>query len=244
MYKSKENQYKFIAVNYVQYFKEIQVYGTRLVLLVRNEEQFPLVLASVDLHDLTQFKLLIDGISLKPEESIVKAVEKYPNLNEFTEPKLVIWAGLEDIKEPAIAYSFIGENVRPTNGNNPEKYFFITNAETGEILYQENKILFIDVTGNVQGNATQDIAADYCEDELPEFMPWSRVNIGGNNAYADEYGDFTILNSGSSPVYVESRLWGLWFRVFNNAGSDAVLNQTVTPPGPVNFSHKSLNTDE
>ena len=96
MYNSEEDQYKFTAVNYIQYFNDINVYGTRLILLVRNEDQFPLVLASVDLRDLTKFQPLIDEKSLNPDEGIVKAIENHPNLDQFTEPELVVWAGLED----------------------------------------------------------------------------------------------------------------------------------------------------
>ena len=140
MYNSEEDQYKFIAVNYIQYFNDINVYGTRLILLVRNEDQFPLVLASVDLRDLTKFQPLIDEKSLNPDEGIAEAIENHPNLDQFTEPELVVWAGLDDIVEPSITYSFIGENGRPTNGDNPEKYHFITNSETGEIIYKENMI--------------------------------------------------------------------------------------------------------
>ncbi len=73
---------------------------------------------------------------------------------------------------------------------------------------------------------------------------WARVNIGGTVAYTDENGDFTIPNSGSSPVTVESRLWGKWFRVFNQAGAETVLSKTITPPGPANFMHNNQNNDE
>ena len=92
---------------------------------------------------------------------------------------MVIWAGVDDIMvQPVQAYSFIGDNGHPTDGSKPEKYLFITDAATGEILYIENLIIFVDVQGNVQGKATQGKAADYCEEELPDPMRWARVNIG------------------------------------------------------------------
>ncbi|MHC4499660.1 MAG: hypothetical protein ACYS21_11175, partial [Planctomycetota bacterium] len=36
----------------------------------------------------------------------------------------------------------------------------------------------------------------------------------------------------------------MWFRVYNQAGSDTVLSQTVAPPGPADFMHNETNTDE
>jgi hypothetical protein len=146
--------------------------------------------------------------------------------------------------KPMLAYSFIGDNGYQNGDSFPEKYLFVADAETGDILYFESLIIFVDVTGNVQGKATQGNAADICEGELAEYLMWARVNIGSTVAYADENGNFTIPNEGSSYVTVESRLWGEWFRVFNQAGADTVLSKGVTPPGPANFMHNNLNNDE
>jgi len=245
MYDRETGKYKFTGVYYAQYKDGIPVFRSRLILLVRNEEEYPLVLVSADLRNLGGFKPQIETRLLNPSEGIANALRASPSLVNFTEPEIVIWAGVDDIiVQPALAYSFIGDNGRPTDGSKPEKYLFITDAETGAILYQEDLIIFEDVVGNVQGKATQGKAADFCEDELPEAMRWARVNISGTIAYADSNGDFVIPNEGSSPVTVESRLRGLWFRVYNQAGSDALLSQTVTPPGPANFMHNDLNIDE
>jgi hypothetical protein len=168
-----------------------------------------------------------------------------PSLVEFTQPELIIWAGIDDMfVEPMLAYSFIGDNGYQNGDSSPEKYLFVADAETGDILYFENLIISVDVNGNVQGKATQGVGADICGDELAEIFKYARVNIGTEIAYTDENGNFTISNSGSSPVTVESRLWGEWFRVFNQAGADTVLSKVVTPPGPANFMHNNPNNDE
>lgn len=245
MYNRDTGEYKFISINYVQYTEGIRVFRSRLILLVRNEEGYPLVLASVDLHDLSGFIPNIEPGNLNPEEGINNVLKVSPNLVHFTQPELVIWAGINDmVVQPTLAYSFIGDNGYQSGDSSPEKYLFLTDAETGDILYIENLILFVNVSGNIQGKATQDKGADMCEDELAEYLMWARVNIGSTVAYADENGNFTIPNSGSSPVTVESRLWGKWFRVFNQAGADTVLSKTITPPGPANFMHNNLNNDE
>jgi len=245
MYNRDTGKYKFMSLNYVQYKDGISVFRSRLILLVRNEEGYPLVLASVDLRDLNGFIPNIDPGNLHPEEGINNVLKVFPNLVHFTPPELVIWAGINDmVVQPTLAYSYIGDNGYKNGDSSPKKYLFLTDAETGDILYIENLILFINVTGNVQGKATQDKGADVCENELAENLMWARVNIGSTFAYADENGNFTIPNSGSSPVTVESRLRGKWFRVFNQAGDDTVLSKTVTPPGPADFMHNIGNNNE
>jgi len=245
MYNRDTGEYKFTGVNYAQYKDGIPVFRSRLILLLRNEEGYPLVLASVDLRDLSGFTLELDPGNLNPDEGINNALARTPSLVHFTQPELVIWAGINDmIVQPTLAYSFIGDNGYQNDDSTPEKYLFVTDAEDGDILYVENLILFTDVTGNVQGKATQDVAADFCEDELAEDLMWARVNIGSTVAYADANGDFTISNSGSSSVTVESRLWGQWFKVTNQAGANTVLSLNVNPPGPANFMHNDLNNNE
>ncbi|MFO7678393.1 MAG: PKD domain-containing protein [Thermoplasmatota archaeon] len=245
MYEQDTQTYKFTGVYYNHYLDDIPVYNSRLIFLTRNEVGYPLVLVSSDIRDLQDFTFELNQDVLNHLHGVTSALQVAPTLNNFEEPELVIWAGIDDmIVEPALAYSFIADNGIPENENLPEKYLFITEAETGDILYQENMILFNDVYGNVQGKATQGKAADFCEDELPEPIRWARVNIGSTIAYTDTDGNFIISHSGSSPVTVESRLWGQWFRVFNFAGSDALLTITVTPPGPANFMHNDLNNNE
>jgi hypothetical protein len=245
MYDRNTGRYKFTGVYYSQYKDGIRVFRTRLALLVRNQEGYPLVLASANLRNLGDFQPQREQRSLNPDMGIDNAMRAAPNLVNFTEPELVIWAGVDDeMVEPTLAYSFIGDNGRPADGSPPERYLFVTDAETGAILYQENLIIFEDVEGNVQGKATQGRAADYCEKESAEGMPWTRVNIGSTVAYADSNGDFVIPNAGSSEVTVESRLRGLWFSVTNQAGPNSVLYDSVIPPGPASFMHNDPNTDE
>jgi hypothetical protein len=245
MHDRNTGRYRFTGIYYSQHKNGIPVFGTRLLLLVRNDADHPLVLASADLRNLGDFEPQREQPGLNPGLGVDNALGVTPSLVNFTEPELVIWAGIEDlVVEPVLAYTFVGDNGRPTDGTLPEKYLFVADALSGAILYQEDLIIFEDVEGNVQGKATQDKAADYCEDELPEAMPWARVSIGGTVAYADSNGDFVIPNAGSSEVTVESRLRGLWFTVSNQAGPNSVLYDSVIPPGPTSFMHNDPNTDE
>jgi len=245
MYLRETGQYKFTSLNYTQQRDGVPVFKTRLVLLARNEEGYPLVLASADLRDISGFEPLSARARANPDRGIDTVRRMWPSMIRFTEPELVIWAGADDrAEEPALAYSFIADDGYAPGAPDPEKYLFVADAVTGEVLYQENLIIDTDVVGTVGGNATQGGGSEYCGAETPEAMSYGRVNIGSTVAYADVNGDFVIPNSGSSPVTVESRLRGQWFWVHNSAGSEAVLTQTVTPPGPANFLHNQPNTDE
>jgi hypothetical protein len=245
MYDQTTSQYKFTGLYYTQYKNDIPVFNTRLILLVKNIEGYPLVLASVDLRDLRGFNPLVTPSMLHPEKGIARAQKEIPSLINFAEPELVIWAGVDDmVVDPVVAYSFNADNGVPSDGSNPEKYLFVADAATGEILYKENMILFVDVNGNVRGKATQGKAADFCEEELPTLFKWARVSIGSTVVYTDRYGNFVIPNSGSLPVTVDSPIRGRWFAVTNQSGSNTILHMTVTPPGPANFMHNNLNVNE
>jgi hypothetical protein len=246
MYQRESGNYKFTSVNYLQKRGGIPVFGSRLVLLVRNETNYPLVLVSSGLHSLGEFDPAIGSSILSPQEAVASAIKLTPELKNFSSPEMVIWAGVDDIKvSPVMAYSFIGDNYPATGDDQkPERYQFVVDAASGSILYIRNLIIFVDVTGQVQGKATQGKAADFCEEELGEGMPWARVAIGSTQVYGDSLGKFVIPNSGSSQVVVSSGLLGHWFSVTNQAGTNEVLYDTIIPPGPANFMHNNANTDE
>ena len=126
-----------------------------------------------------------------------------------------------------------------------QKWLLLVDVQTGEILYSEDMILNVDVTGNVSGMATEGPGADICSLEVSTPMPHSLVQIqNGNSAFADENGDFVIANNDSIDVIVTSEIRGQWFRVFNQTGQNLQIVDTLTPPGPANFIHNENNTSE
>ncbi|MCK4284138.1 MAG: hypothetical protein KAX44_07460, partial [Candidatus Brocadiae bacterium] len=243
MYDREIDQYKFTLVYYTQSKDGIPVFRSELRLLVRNEPGHPLVLASSSLHDLGNFRAALDLIDSEAGKDSARAL--MPDLVNFTDAELVIWSGVSGKpQQPAVAVTFIGDNGLPATPDY-NKWLFVTDATTGKILYKENMILNTDVVGNVSGNATQGLGADICGPEEPTVMPYAQVSIvGGSTAYADENGDFVIPNGGSGLVTVRSPVLGRWFNVNNQAGSDTVLEQDVTPPGPADFLHNQANTSE
>jgi hypothetical protein len=237
VYDPETGDYKFTLVYYSQCLDDIPVFRSDMRLLVRNEPGFPIVLAASALRDLGDFQ--VDNLSSVDPDLGRSVVEAYnPRLTDFTEHELIIWAGYDDIEsEPTLAFRSTGSN------DFPEKLLYITDAITGEILYEEDQIIFEDVVGNVSGYVTEGTAAEHCEEEVLTAMPYAGVSIGGNEVYADSSGDFVIPYEGTSIVIVRSQVRGEFFEVFNNAGEDAMLSQSIVPPGPADFIHNALNTE-
>jgi len=237
MWIEETQSYKFTQFYYTQQKDGVPVYGAELRLLVRNEANFPLVLASSTLRDLDNFtadKSFVDQHSVIAEQS---AKTSEPGLTDFTKQESVIWAGTDSrYEKPVNAVTFIGTS------DFPEKFRYVINPVTGEILYKENLIIFEDVPGNVSGYATEGVGAEQCEDEILQALRYARVNTSTTVAYTDGVGDFLIDDGGIPSPTVESRIWGLWFRVYNYTGADAVLSGTPTHSG-IDFIHNSTNTE-
>ncbi|RKX26424.1 MAG: hypothetical protein DRP45_03575 [Candidatus Zixiibacteriota bacterium] len=240
MYNAATDTYKFTLVYYSQYHDGIPVFGSELRLLVRNEPEYPVVLAVSTLRDLDDFAADKTRVGVQSLEAEQAARQAEPSLTDFTEQGAVIWAGVEnELKTPKTAVRFLGSS------DFPEKFRFIVDAATGEILYKEDLIIFEDVTGNVSGMVTPGCKAMECAEEVLTPFPYAQVNIdGGNSAYADENGDFVITNSGTSQVSVLSPIVGRYFEVFNYSGVEEVDTAIVTPPGPADLIHNEANTEE
>ncbi|MEE9554988.1 MAG: T9SS type A sorting domain-containing protein [candidate division Zixibacteria bacterium] len=244
MYNKETGERKFTLVYYSQYGNDIPVFRADLGLLVRNESGFPLVMAASALRDLDGFEVPLGvGINAPMAQNAVKSF--YAELINFSEPRLVIWAGINDqIVRPAVAMEIIADNDKYATPDY-EKWLFLVDALTGELLYTEDMILNTDITGNVSGMATEGWGADICSTEAVTSMPYVRAEIqGGEWVYADESGDFVIPNDGDLEDTVISEIRGQWFRVNNQYGSNARLTESVIPPGPVNFIHNETNNRE
>jgi hypothetical protein len=110
----------------------------------------------------------------------------------------------------------------------PEHHFVgFVDASTGEIVRSSDEIYYVDVVGHVDGNARQESG---CSTLVNYNLKDILVQIqGGNSAYTDANGNFTIPNSGSAPVTVNVRCSGRWANVRNAAGSDLLVSTTLTP---------------
>ncbi len=239
MFDNTTDDYKFELYYYSHEVDGIPVFGSELRLLVRNENNYPLVLASSSIHELGDFQPDPGMIGVQSSAALDAVRARYTSLTDFTEQETVIWAGIEDKREePRMAVKFTGSS------DFPERYLFVVDSKTGEILYEENLIIFEDVEADVDGLVTQMPGSEQCEPEISKNLPFMRVNIGGTNAYTDQYGNATIPNGGTSDVVVQAQLRGQFFRVYHYTGTDLVLTDTVPPPGPAVFTFNSENTSE
>ncbi|MFQ5501473.1 MAG: hypothetical protein ACE5EQ_04130 [Phycisphaerae bacterium] len=254
MYDDATDTYKFTLVYYSQFKDELPVYGSHLRLLARNEPGSPIVLASSALRDLGTFQVAAEMranvtqpqyLQQQFELAQAEALRVFPTLVNFSPPEAIVWAGTDDMDvDPVVALTFVGDDFTP-NGPSVEKWRFIADMRTGAILHQENQIIDVDVFGNVSGLATQGSGAEQCEAELPTPLPWARVNVGVTNAFADANGDYAFTAPGTPlMVTIESTLTGIYFNVFNSAGTDDLLSRTVAPPGPADFVHNFSNTEQ
>jgi hypothetical protein len=244
MYNRDTGEYKFTLVYYSQFRNGYPVFRADLRLLVLNAPDFPLVLASSGLRNLGDF---IAPAGLSGDASLAENAARsfYPGLINFSQPRLVIWAGMEDmIVSPTLAIEIVADNDKPAT-DDFERWLFLIDAATGEILYTEDMILHTNIAGNVSGNATVGWAADICDTTAVTPMPYARVYVEGEGYFfADENGDFEIMHDGNSPVTVFSHMRGRWFRVFNYSGPNAEISMEVTPPGPADFLHNADDDNE
>lgn len=239
---------KFTLVSYLQNKDGIPVFRGNVRLLTRNEPGFPLVLVRNGLRNVEGF-VVDDAVATAPNIAAAfdEAALRFGPDSQFSVPEVVIWAGVDEADTttpPALALVFeveFGDIAHDGYG----KWQVVADAATGRTLWSQNLVTHVDVNGTVQGMATTGKKADTCASEVATPMPYARVSIGGTVAYTDVNGAFTIPNAGSANVSVSSGYRGRWFRTYDaSTGLDIpALSQSVSPPGPANFTHNSANTN-
>ncbi len=221
MYNAQTGEYKFTGYYYTQTIDGLPVYDSRLMVLVRNAKNFPAVSATTVLKDVKGFKAPKRAVASEAV-ALMAAATHLGRGTTVTMPELMVYAGSEKTGhvEPRAALVFQATNGGAWDFDNYRKFELVVDAMTGEVLYEKNLILHVD--GNVSGMATESSGADVCEVESAMGLPYARVTQGGQTAYADENGDFTINGSGN----ITSTLEGTWFNVNNQSGSDASITQS------------------
>ncbi len=243
VYDAKTGKYKFSLVYYTQHKNGIPVFRGDGKLLVRNLVNHPVVLARSSFRNLEEFAAPVGAIN-EVEKAKTNARTFAPSLVNFTQPRQVIWAGVNgEVETPVLAIEFVGDN-GALNTSSPAKWLFVADAKTGKLLFQEDQIHFLDITGNVSGLATEGFGADICAAEVIQGMPHARVTADGAILYTDVNGDIVIPNSGTDSVFIQSPVRGRYFRSFNTAGTDTVFFGNVVPPGPFGFVHNGGNTEQ
>jgi hypothetical protein len=233
MYNVETGQHKFTGIYYMQTADGLPVYGSRLMVLVRNVEGYPAVSSTTVLQNVLGFKQTSKFATNSAVALISAAIRLGKNVT-ITEPELMVFAGTEtESYEPTEVFVYQATTGGHWDLENYRKLELVVNASTGEIIQETNLILHVD--GNVSGMATESSGADVCDPESAASLPYAKVTLGGNTAYADVNGDFTIAGSGT----ITSMLDGQWFNVNNQSGSDASLSSA----DPY-FMHNESNSSE
>jgi hypothetical protein len=252
MWQPDRNDYKFHLVHYDQMLDGIPVFRGMVRILTLNQAGHPAVLASVDLRDLEGAQIFAgaaDGEARLNSRALRNVRRSMGDQAQIIDgPRWVIWAGYEGLMAPpTLALESTAEVGTVADPANYGKKLFVTDAATGEILFTEDQVHHVNISGNVSGMATELLGADICSNEIPMALPYADVRVQGGAAFfANAAGNYTITHGGTTAVTVESRLRGQWFEVFDQSagGATPILSQVVTPPGPANFLHNQANTSE
>ncbi len=235
MYNQETGEHKFTGVYYMQTADGLPVYGSRLMVLVRNIKDYPAVSATTDLRDVKGFKASKHVVA-NEAVALMAAAIRLGRGATVSQPELMVYAGTQqELYEPTAALVFEATVGSSWDFDSYRKFELIVDAQTGELLHEVNRILHVD--GNVAGMATESSGADVCEPESPEGMPYAKVTMGSTTEYADANGDFTIAGTGT----ITSTLDGTWFDSQNQSGSDASLSQNASDPY---FMHSEANNNE
>lgn len=110
--------------------------------------------------------------------------------------------------------------------NTPAIYYTLVDANTGEILYRQNRVMYLTNDATVTGTAS--LLNPYNPGTvvpLPNLM----VNDGTNTYYTDSLGYVSI--PGSSPISATFSLEGLWSQVVTDQGSTSPSTVVTLNPG-------------
>ena len=261
MYNRETGTFKFTNITYHQVVGGIPVYGSRLSMLTRNDVDHAVVQATADIKRLNGFTPNIDRNQTPDIGQAIAAGAKFlgGRVELATDPSYVIYAGGEDESVEAK----LGVQFEIMSGSKSDdsykRWLLITDAETGDVLHEENRVVncgitgctsaahavaataTADVSGTVTSQSTDGSGADVCETESTYGMPYAYVTgSNGSNAYADADGNFTLPSSGN--VTVSTGFNGQWFSVNNDAGSEATFNATI-PNGGNGEVNNSLITE-
>ena len=235
MYNQETGQHKFTGVYYMQTANGLPVYDSRLMVLVRNVQDYPAVSVTTVLKDVKGFK---SPRRLVASEAValMAAATHLGRGATVSQPELMVFAGTgSEHHEPVAVLVFEATVGGSWDFDNYKKFELIVDAQTGEVLHEVNRILHVD--GNVSGMATESSGADVCDPESSAGLPYAKVSLGGSTVFADANGDFTISGSGN----ITSTLDGEWFDSQNQSGSDASLSQNSSDPY---FMHNDANNSE
>lgn len=235
---------KFTAAYFRQQASGIPVFRAYGWGLVRNEDNFPMVLAGATLRNIGDIETRIAGQDLDSSSINVglaanQVLGQFSEAPDITSPRYVIWAGIdEDVRASQLAVEF-----KITSGEGTENYqkvLFVTDAATGDVLYRESMIYHGSVNVKVLEYVTNDFKADTCGVEATRSMPYAKVVIAGVTYYTDVNGSLTYPYTGTASVTIAPTMAGKHFTITPGSGTlNTVPSQTVADGATATFVFNS-----
>ena len=252
-YDPLTGSFKFTLATFDQVVGNTPVFGSSLKVLVRNGTTPVVVLASADLHPTMGWN---PPRSITVQDSMILSTMAAtrtlgPQARLTKTPTTAIFAGVgDDIHPPRLVVDTVAA-VGTNRDANYTKIRLIIDAQTGEVIHEEDRILHCglslaaaamgDVTGTVSGRVNDGWSAWECDTTVTEPLPWAYVTVDGTDVITDADGFFSAPATGI--VLVESELRGPWFNVNNEAGSDAIVSVDIMNEDHVEVLHNEDETE-
>ncbi len=241
---------EFTAVYFTQTVSGVPVFRSYGWGLVRNESNFPMVLAGGTLRSTGNLGATLAGRNLNAstiDAGVVgrEALIQFSSPPVMSSPRYVIWAGIDhDTPTPRLAVEFTAEAGGNWDPSNHQSVQFVVDAADGTILHEESRIHHAVVTGNVKGMVTDGKGADVCHAEASKALQYAGVTVGANTVYADVNGNFTS-GTVTGTVSVQPNLVGKYFQVSDSASGArlTVAAQNIATGSSGNFVFNATPTE-
>jgi hypothetical protein len=231
---------RFTVFTYQQYLSGIPVEYGMLKVLVLNGATPRVVYAAGTLAAPPQNGLNLLTMDAGQAVAGVRATQAR-NMSLWSAPALAVYQGEGPWTAPVLTWKVTGASPNPSDKLN--RTFFV-NATTGAIESIRDEVVYDDVTGTVNGMGTPGLLPDTATNPPVSLaMPEIKVGItGGNTAFGDRSGNFTVSNAGTAPVTVGTGIGtaagfgGKWANVVPTGSTSLALSlPNITPPGPATF---------
>lgn len=233
---------KSTVVVYEQTMDGLEVERSALRVLVLNGDPQRVVYANAHLAARPEQGFRPDVLTAEDAARVVSNDPAWAAIQEIGPARLVIWAGEGDEEQPVEAvraWAFLG--VGPGLDAAPIKYTFFVDASNGNLVHARDEILHgtNDVQGSVFGWGSPGLLPDIPANP-PALLPMPEIRAqvsGGNNAFTDRMGLFSINNALPGPLSVMASVaTGRWVSVSPQQGSLVTgAASGVVPPGPADI---------
>lgn len=228
----------FTVFYFDQFHDGLRVDESGMAVLVRSDDN-GVVLVNADLRSIPDGFSTNPGIDEVAASRIVQA--EYSHLNLYSEPQLVVYTLTGT---PTLAWKMTASN---DDAAHYENWLVYVDAQDGSIVARHDGVLHTDISGNVQGKATPGLKPDEAiNPPVMRAIGDAHITNSSNGAqtYTDDNGNYTVTNAGNSAVTITVDLNGRVIDVDNmGTGGELSASQSVTPPGPGNFTLNNSPTE-